>query len=165
MEALRWWLTSERDQHFLDREPMPLLNIQSSVKGQVDECLRHGDFEDVEYLKSYSGNPSRIALRKLTIRKIDDDNDLIYLLRFPEIQEVCVPVKNITDRGFMILSALTSLRKLTLIAPSLPLDAAHTMGETGLQEVERLQTDATEKGLQELKTRLPQVQVEFQIED
>jgi hypothetical protein len=146
-DILRESWFSESDWVFLGREPTPMMDeYQSATKSQIDACLKTGFFEDVEYLKCYSVREDKEPLLQITLKYVDDDDDLIYLLRFKEVEELTLPAQNITDRGFMILSALMNLKKLTLIVPAVKAGSVKS-----------------EQGLRELKTRLPATQVVFQL--
>jgi hypothetical protein len=132
----------------LDRESTPMMDEQQrSTKSQVESCLEKGVFRESLELQWYSSREDREPLMKITLKKVEDDDDLVYLLRFPEVEELTLPVEKVTYRGYMMLSGLPSLKKLTLIVPR---------SQNGSAK-------ASEKGLQELKNRLPCTEVVFQL--
>jgi hypothetical protein len=145
MEDLNYrdWMPAA-DLWFLKKDcTPPVSDVKQLVKAQVMITLDEGFFEDIEFLKLYNDNPDRIPLKKITVEKIDDDQDLIFLMKFPEVEELTLPVKNLTNLGLRYLSGLTGLKKVTFVAPP----------TSTLIKI-------TKDGLLELKGQLPQAQVE-----
>jgi len=132
-----------RDLWFVSKNPVPSVsNVKQLIKAQVLVTLEEGFFEDIEFLKLYMNNPDRKPLKKITIEKIDDDQDLIFIMKFPEVEELTLPVKNLTNVGLRYLSGLIGLKKVTFLAPP-----------------SSSQMKITKDGLLELKGQLPRTEV------